>query len=152
MNDTPRSEKGSYPFFSTRTAKKGYDPFSWRLAIGAAALLVCLAADSSVRAQTAPRPGGDIQKGKAAFIRVGCHTCHGTVGQGGAGARLAPNPLPVAGFVSYVRSGRRGWSVAGGMPAYPASVIPDETLRDVRAYLASIPAPPPVASIPMLRD
>ena len=111
-----------------------------------------LTALSSARAQNAPPTGGDIQKGKAAFIRVGCQTCHGTVGQGGAGARLAPNPLPAAAFIAYVRSGRRGWSVAGGMPAYPASVIADATLRDVRAYLASIPAPPPAASIPLLKD
>jgi mono/diheme cytochrome c family protein len=118
----------------------------------AAAALVGLAFGLDARAQNGAPAGGDIQKGKAAFIRVGCHTCHGTLGHGGAGARLAPNPLPVAGFMAYVRSGRRGWSVAGGMPAYPASVIPDETLRDIRAYLASIPAPPPAASIPLLRD
>src|SRR4051812_41849490 len=101
---------------------------------GAMVFVATLTAHSSVPAQNAAPAGGDIQKGKSAFIRVGCHTCHGTVGQGGAGARLAPNPLSAAALIAYVRSGRKGWSVAGGMPAYPASVIPDETLRDIRAY------------------
>jgi mono/diheme cytochrome c family protein len=119
---------------------------------GAMMFVATLTVDSSVRAQNAAPADGDIQKGTIAFIRAGCHTCHGTVGQGGAGARLAPNPLSAAALIAYVRSGRRGWSVAGGMPAYPTSVITDETLRDIRAYLASIPAPPPAASMPLLRD
>jgi mono/diheme cytochrome c family protein len=119
---------------------------------GAMVLAAALTAHARVRAQNAAPADGDIQKGKTAFIRVGCHTCHGTVGQGGAGARLAPNPPAAAALNAYVRSGRRGWSVAGGMPAYPPSIIPDEALRDIRAYLASIPAPPPAASLPLLRD
>ena len=121
-------------------------------ACGAMVFAAALTAHSSVRAQNAAPADGDIQKGKSAYLRVGCHTCHGTVGQGGAGARLAPNPPAAAALIAYVRSGRRGWSVAGGMPAYPASIIPDQALRDIRAYLASIPAPPPAASIPLLRD
>jgi mono/diheme cytochrome c family protein len=36
------------------------------------------------------------------------------------------------------------------MPAFPASVIGDEDLADMRAYLASLPAPPPAADIPLL--
>ena len=95
---------------------------------------------------------GNAARGKIAFMSAGCYTCHGTVGQGGAGARLAPKPRPEAGFVAYVRSGRRGWSVAGGMPAYPASVVSDAVLADIYAYLASIPVPQPVAENPLLRD
>jgi mono/diheme cytochrome c family protein len=95
---------------------------------------------------------GNAARGKIAFMSAGCYTCHGTVGQGGAGARLAPKPRAEAGFVAYVRSGRRGWSVAGGMPAYPASVVSDAVLADVYAYLASIPLPQPVAENPLLKD
>jgi ubiquinol-cytochrome c reductase cytochrome c subunit len=92
---------------------------------------------------------GDPQRGKTAFMSAGCYTCHGTVGQGGAGARLAPKPRAQASFVAYVRSGRRGWSVAGGMPAYPTKILSDAALLDIYAYLASIPAPP---EIPMLKE
>jgi mono/diheme cytochrome c family protein len=115
-------------------------------------VFVCLLADSHAQAQTPPQTAGDVEKGKAAFMSTGCHTCHGTVGQGGAGARLAPNPRPVAAFIAYVRSGRRGWSVAGGMPGYPATIVSDRALTDIWAYLASIPASRPVASIPLLKD
>jgi mono/diheme cytochrome c family protein len=97
-------------------------------------------------------PGGNAAQGKVAFMRAGCYTCHGTVGQGGAGARLAPKPRAAAAFMAYVRSGRRGWSVAGGMPAYPASVLSDAALGDIYAYLSSIPLPPSASEIPLLRD
>ena len=85
-------------------------------------------------------------------MSAGCYTCHGTVGQGGAGARLAPKPRAQAAFVAYVRSGRRGWSVAGGMPAYPPKMLSDAALLDIYAYLTSIPAPRPAAEIPLLKD
>jgi len=85
-------------------------------------------------------------------MSAGCYTCHGTVGQGGAGARLAPKPRAQAGFIAYVRSGRRGWSVAGGMPGYPPSMLTDAALTDIYAYLLSIPAPPSASEIPLLKD
>src|SRR5262249_25538852 len=92
-----------------------------------------------VGAPRACRPGSV----SAARTSIMQRSQNGTVGQGGAGARLAPNPLPITAFISYVRNGRRGWSVSGGMPAYPASIISDEKLAAIRAYLASIPVPPP---------
>jgi ubiquinol-cytochrome c reductase cytochrome c subunit len=116
----------------------------------AMAVLLCLAADAST--QTSAPERGDPAKGKTAFMSTGCYTCHGTVGQGGAGARLAPKPLAVTAFIAYVRSGRRGWSIAGGMPAYPPRAISDSALADIWAYLASIAPPPPASSIPLLRD
>ena len=36
------------------------------------------------------------------------------------------------------------------MPAFPGSVVSDGDLADIRSYLASLPAPPPVAEIPLL--
>jgi ubiquinol-cytochrome c reductase cytochrome c subunit len=118
--------------------------------------LVVLAAALSAQTQP-PSPAqaplrGDAAKGKVAFMNAGCYTCHGTVGQGGAGARLAPKPRAQAGFAAYVRSGRRGWSVAGGMPAYPPRMLSDEALADIYAYLMSIPTPVPAADNPLLKD
>ena len=83
-------------------------------------------------------------------MRVGCFTCHGTVGHGGAAPRLAPNTLPLAGFETWVRNGTPGWSIMRRMPAFPAAVLGDADLADVRAYLASLPAPPAADDIALL--
>ena len=40
----------------------------------------------------AQAPAGDAARGKAAYMKQGCYTCHGTVGQGGdrgSGPRIA---------------------------------------------------------------
>jgi mono/diheme cytochrome c family protein len=52
-----------------------------------------------------------------------------------------------------VRNGTPGWSFLSGMPAYPAGVISDDELADVRAYLANLPAPPgTIAPLPPVRE
>src|SRR5215471_20485133 len=111
------------------------------------AALVCLS--QLLRAETqqgaSPAPAGNAQNGKTLFLKNGCYECHGTVGQGGTGPRLAPNPLPVDRFIAYVRKPM-------GMPPYSPKVMTDAELADVRAYLASIPPPPPLSSIPLLND
>ena len=81
-------------------------------------LLVTMA--SFLGAQTpAPQnsaPTGNIQNGKKIFSTYGCYECHGYVGQGGAGARLAPRPLAFAAFSKYVRH------PAGQMPPLHSSL------------------------------
>ena len=114
----------------------------------AASALLCFA--SLAAAQSARTDRAAAANGESVFLRVGCFTCHGTVGHGGAGPRLAPNTLPLAGFTTWVRNGTPGWSFGSGMPAFPTSVISDAELADVRAYLASLPPPRPVAEIPLL--
>lgn len=98
----------------------------------------------AVSAALAQAPAGDAAKGKATFMRIGCYECHGTVGQGGTGPKLAPKPLAPAGLIAYVRNPR------GQMPPYTAKVISDADLADVRAYLATIQEPPPVKDISLL--
>jgi ubiquinol-cytochrome c reductase cytochrome c subunit len=117
------------------------------------AVVVCVsAAMSTPQAQNQTTGTGDAQKGKTAFVNLGCFTCHGTVGQGGAGARLAPKPLPLQSFSAYVRSGRRGWSIAGGMPGYPVKVVSEQAMLDIWTYLSSIQPPPAASSIAILKD
>jgi ubiquinol-cytochrome c reductase cytochrome c subunit len=89
--------------------------------------------------------------GKTVFMRVGCYTCHGTVGQGGAGARLAPNTMPLAAMQVWVRGGTPGWSIARGMPAFPTAAISDGELADVQTYLSSLPPPPKPDDIALLK-
>jgi len=91
---------------------------------------------------------GDSANGKRVFMRNGCYQCHGTVGQGGlAGPRLAQTKLTVTGFTSYVRNPR-----PSNMPPYRSKVMTDQELADVFAYLQSVPAPVPLAEIPILNE
>ena len=112
--------------------------------MGAVAFVVLLPA---VRAQDAP-PAGNVENGKRLYMRNGCYECHGTVGQGSQANPIAPRlvsrPLPLNFLISYVRN------PAGTMPAYVRKVMSDAELNDVRAYLASIPDPPPLKSIALL--
>jgi ubiquinol-cytochrome c reductase cytochrome c subunit len=87
---------------------------------------------------------GDAAKGKAAFVQHGCYQCHGFVGQGGAGAKLAPNPLPQEAFVNFVRTTNRQ------MPPYSEQILSNEDLADIYAYLETIPADPDPKSIQLL--
>ena len=98
---------------------------------------------AAVLAQTNATPQGDADRGKTLFIKVGCYQCHNYEGHGGAaGARIAPNPPPFRGFVSYVRSPK------GDMPPYREKVLSEQDLADIYAYLRSRPRPP--ASVPLL--
>lgn len=88
---------------------------------------------------------GNSDNGKALFIKNGCARCHGTQGQGGAGVRLAPNPPPIVVLIKYVRN------PSGTRPPYKSQVT-DAELADVRAYLATVPAPAPLKDIPRLNN
>src|SRR5207253_6499983 len=92
-------------------------------------------------------PAGNAKTGQALFMKIGCYQCHGNEGQGGAaGPRIGRSPmLAFPNFVTYVRTPR------GEMPPYTAKVIADKDLADIYAYLASLPPPPAVDSIPLLK-
>jgi ubiquinol-cytochrome c reductase cytochrome c subunit len=83
--------------------------------------------------------------GARLFTEYSCYACHGTDGQGGAGphliARATADPL-----IRYVRK------PSGVMPAYTSKVISEQDLRDIHAYLKSIPPSPPAKSIPLLQQ
>jgi mono/diheme cytochrome c family protein len=123
------------------------------VSIFVATLVMSALTASRIDAQGAA-PGGNAANGRTTFIKAGCQGCHGTVGQGGPGGRLAPKPVPIAVFTTYVRQGKvnnpganRNWA---GMPPYSTKFISDSELADIYAYLASIADPPPVKNIPLL--
>ena len=107
--------------------------------------LIALAVATSA-ALLAQAPKGDAKNGQKLFENYGCYQCHGHVGQGGAGARIAPKPIPWAAFSKYVRQ------PTDQMPPYTAKVVPDNQLADIYAYLETIPAAPPVKSVPLLNN
>ena len=85
--------------------------------------------------------------GRMLFAAVGCYSCHGYEGQGGAaGPRIAPDPLPYDGLAAFVRTTSRE------MPPYSEKILSDANLADIYAYLQSIPRPPDVKSVPLLNQ
>ena len=85
--------------------------------------------------------------GHMLFVKVGCYECHGRQGQGGAaGPRIAPDPLPFDGLAAFVRT------TSGEMPPYTTTLLSDSDLADIYVYLQSIPRPPAVADVPLLKQ
>ena len=110
-------------------------------------LLAAAAALLSTAAMAAQAPQGDAVRGKAAFESYGCYACHGYQGQGaGTGVKLAPGPRAWGAFSTFVRT------TSAEMPPYTEKVLPTPALADIHAYLASIPASPNPASIPLLQQ
>ena len=96
-------------------------------------------------AQT-PAPRGNVESGKALFMKIGCYQCHGREAQGAVtGPRLNQNPITYTRLVSYIRK------PTGEMPPYTAKVVSDQQAADIFAFLQSLPKPPSVESIPLLR-
>lgn len=101
---------------------------------------------SGLHAQAQQPAPATAEEGRKLFVSYGCYQCHGYEGQGGdAGPRIAPKPLPWAGFSRYVRS------PAGQMPPYTTRILSDADLQKIHAYLQARPAPKPVGSIPLLQ-
>ncbi len=96
----------------------------------------------AIQAQDA---AGNADNGKKLWVKDMCYSCHGNDGHGGAGARLTPKPIAVAGFIGIVRHPPKS-----SMPTFSAKVIPDSDLRDMWAYLNSVPAPPAAKDVPLL--
>jgi mono/diheme cytochrome c family protein len=107
---------------------------------------VSLAALACAQAQDTPK--GDAAKGKALWLADGCSYCHGAVGQGGggraAGLRVAHQPLPFEAFLNQVRR------PADEMPVYVESVLSNQDVADIFAYIQSLPPPPDLKSIRIL--
>jgi mono/diheme cytochrome c family protein len=105
-----------------------------------------VAAAQTPAAPAQPASAGNAETGKKLYVSYGCWQCHGYEGQGGAaGPRLAPRPLPFAGFSRYVRR------PTNQMPPYTEKVVSNADLEHIHAYLTSRPAPPAASSIPLLK-
>ena len=97
----------------------------------------------------AQSPAGDAARGKAAYMKNLCYTCHGTAGQGGdrgSGPRIAYDVWPYEAFAQQVRRPREA------MPRYPAEFLSDRELADIHAYIAGQKRGPKASEIPLLKD
>jgi len=114
-------------------------------AILVATLMLIASVAAHAQGNAAPAaPTGNAANGKKLFTSIGCWQCHGYSGQGGAGARIAPNPISYPSFSKYIRAPK------GQMPPYTAKVLSEAQLADIYAFLLSIPKPPDPKSIPLL--
>lgn len=85
-----------------------------------------------------PAAQGNVAAGQRAYTDYACYYCHGTVGQGSlptVGPRIARVSRSFDSFKTYVRR------PTGRMSSYPTSVIGDDVLADIYAYLRSLPEP-----------
>jgi mono/diheme cytochrome c family protein len=90
-------------------------------------------------------PTGSAQRGKVVFeTTLRCFACHGYDGQTGS-PRLVPMARTEDVFLAYVRK-----PATQGMPSFAA--VPEQELRDVYAYIRSIPqAAPAPDSVPLIK-
>ena len=108
-----------------------------------------LAIAAALALPVAAQPAGDAARGKAAYVKNMCHTCHGTVGQGGdrgSGPRIAYDVWPYPAFAEQTRRPREA------MPRYPAEFLSEADLADIYAYVASQKKGPKASEIPLLKD
>jgi ubiquinol-cytochrome c reductase cytochrome c subunit len=91
----------------------------------------------------------DAEQGRQLFMKNGCYTCHGTVGQGGersAGPRIAPAPFPAEAFKAFMRNPPEG------MPRFDERFVSDADLEAIHRYLASLPKGQSAKDIALLRE
>jgi mono/diheme cytochrome c family protein len=101
---------------------------------------------ASAQTRQPAAPAGDAENGKKIFTSYGCYQCHNYAAHGGgAGPRLAPKPIPFPAFTRQVRK------PVNEMPPYTGKVVSDKELADIYAFLLTIPEPPAVSSIPILK-
>ena len=108
-------------------------------------VLVTLVLSAGISVGLAASPTANATRGKQLYYDTGCYQCHGTRGAGGAGPRLAPQPIPIEAFKLQLRHPRIR------MPVYTAVVMPDADVADIYAYLLTIPKGRSAAEIPMLK-
>ena len=104
--------------------------------------------DRAARAQDAPP--GDAVEGKRLYLAVGCFTCHGRSGQGGAMngpvPALAKTAMPFDGFKGQLRQ------PISDMPAYSEIVMSDKQIADIYAFLQTLPGPRPTKDMAIFKE
>jgi mono/diheme cytochrome c family protein len=120
-----------------------------RMAVAACAATALLAGVAmAVRAQDAPQ--GDAANGKRIYLALGCFTCHGRSGQGGAyngpAPVLAHTALPFDGFKGQVRN------PVNDMPAFSDAVASDKDLADIFTFVTGLPGAGSAKDIAILNN
>lgn len=106
---------------------------------------------SALRAQSAANTELAV-RGKTLYARFGCYECHQYSGSGyqgmPGGARLAGLPLGPEAFKAYLRNP----PMPRRMPPYTSKVLDDADAEAIYAFIETLPAPAPLADIPLLES
>jgi mono/diheme cytochrome c family protein len=119
------------------------------VALGATAFAIAQT-QAQTQAQAQDEPRGDAGNGKRIYLAVGCFTCHGRSGQGGAyngpAPILASTAFPFEGFKGQIRN------PSNDMPAYSDAVLSDKEIADIFAFVKSLPAARSAKDISILNN
>ena len=117
---------------------------------GLAAFLQLTGFQTVIAQQSSPTAATAEERGQQHFITYFCYSCHGFTGQGGqtdVAPKIRVEMLTAEAMAAYVRN------PGGKMPPYRTEEqIPDAALRDIHAYLTSLPPSPAADDIPLLND
>lgn len=94
---------------------------------------------------TATNATGDPKRGRELFVKDACYQCHGYEGQGGAGTagpRLGPDPMPPEAMAAVIRKDN------GMMPPFSKTLVPDQDIVDIVAFLRTVSKPTDIKNIP----
>ena len=116
------------------------------LMLGLGVLVASVSGSAAAPAVVPLAQDGDPAHGREVYVRIGCYQCHGFDGQGGgpAGPRIAPNPIAFNRFIGIV------YDPLDLMPRYSPEHVSEQDVRDMYAYLQTIPRPPSAEEIPLL--
>jgi mono/diheme cytochrome c family protein len=118
--------------------------------IAIAIFAVASSATGSGTTTLAEEISGDAVKGKSVYLAVGCFTCHGRSGQGGAMNYPAPPiakvEMPTEAFVAFLRE------APNDMPTYSTAVLSDKEAADIHAFLQSLPGRKSAKDFPLLNQ
>lgn len=89
---------------------------------------------------TIPLGGGELSKGGELY-RVYCAACHRTAGRGGALVYAGTNAPNLTHYSPALIAGAIRWG-PGPMPSFPPSVLSDQDLASIVAYVKFVQQPP----------
>ena len=117
---------------------------------GAALFAALYAGGNGGVARAQDVPSGDAAEGKRLYLAVGCFTCHGRSGQGGAmngpAPILAKTAMPFDGFTGQLRQ------PISDMPAYSEIVMSDKQIADIYVFLQTLPGPRPTKDMAIFKE
>jgi mono/diheme cytochrome c family protein len=123
------------------STRRGPSRLVWAaLGLGSALWLGTLAAQAAPSQQDVPRPGVPPRAGGAYWFNRYCAACHGPQGEGTLiGPRLAGRPDGPLSYETILYRVRQPLLL---MPDFPPELVPDERVREIADYLASLHSAP----------
>jgi mono/diheme cytochrome c family protein len=95
-------------------------------------------------------PTGDAARGNQTYLKVECYTCHGRAGEGGRfnypAPPLAGLDMPAPALQAFLRA------APNDMPSYAPTVLTDDDIANIGAFLHSLPGRSDPKNFPLLNQ